>query len=255
MGDKISCRKCSKCGFINISSNEKCDKCAANLSEVEIIEYDSFPKQFFQSCKRCGAMNYTDNVDNPIKRCFQCSKSSHLTFPPKEYVEDKTIRENDNNDSNEKTSDQKEKINDSFLDEIKQEKADIQNLQKQHEDDEKVVGWGNILGTQPETKKITLTAKGYGDFSFSITSDKEKYMLGRSANQSEFLAQDRRVRNEHCYLFYQDGYWFVKDNNSKNGTFVNSKDIGINGTHILENGSELKLGHNDDSVAFDISIE
>ena len=78
-----------------------------------------------------------------------------------------------------------------------------------------LMGMGNVLGTQSEIKKITLTAKEYGDLSFSITSDKEKYMLGRSANQSEFLAQDRRVGNEHCYLFYQDGYWLVKDNNSK----------------------------------------
>lgn len=253
--NKLSCKKCTKCGFINTSSNEKCEKCSNDLGEVEIKYFEKYPIQYVQVCPACSRSNYADKPDFPVKLCFYCQKGRISKIPPKEYVEDKIIKENDNNDSNKKITDKEEKSKDSFLDEIKQEKADIKNLQNQHEDDEKVVEWGNVLGTQSEIKKIILTAKEYGDLSFSITSDKEKYMLGRSANQSEFLAQDRRVGNEHCYLFYQDGYWLVKDNNSKNGTFVDSKDIGINGTHILENGSELKLGHNDDSVAFDIRIE
>lgn len=80
-------------------------------------------------------------------------------------------------------------------------------------------------------------------------------MLGRSANQGAFLSQDGRVGNEHCYLFFRNGNWFVRDNNSKNGTAVNSRDIGLNGECMLSDGDELKLGHHPDSVAFRISIK
>lgn len=253
MDNKISCKKCTKCGFINISSNGKCDKCSNDLSEVEIAVYDSFPKQYVQVCPACTCSNYTDNTDVSIKICFNCQKGRISKIPLKEYIETKNTDEH--NDLQEQLLCQVANNQNSFIDDIKQKKVDIEYLQKKHEEDEVFVGWENILDIKSEIKKITLTSKAYGNVSFSITSDEKKYMLGRSANQGVFLSQDRRVGNEHCYIFFEDDYWFVKDNNSKNGTFVNSKDIGINGVHILKNGFELKLGHNDDSVAFDIIIE
>ena len=132
------------------------------------------------------------------------------------------------------------------------------------EEDDDNVDWFGI----PEKKKIshptgapgtgtsiTLTAITFGHLSFSIEANENSpYMLGRSANQGEFLALDGRVGNEHCYIFYKDGFWFVKDNHSANGTAVNSKDIGLNGEHKLNNGDELKLGHHSDSMAFRITI-
>lgn len=79
-------------------------------------------------------------------------------------------------------------------------------------------------------------------------------MLGRSAGQGNFLAQDGRVSNEHCLLIYRDGSWFVRDNHSSNGTAVNSRDIGLNGECVLNSGDELKLGHHPDSMAFRVTL-
>ena len=138
------------------------------------------------------------------------------------------------------------------------------------DDDDDVVDWPDDLGgaqkqdtspapnrrtVAPAAKRdITLTAIHHGRLSFTVEAGPNTYMLGRSANQSSFLSQDGRVGNEHCYLFYRDGNWFVKDNNSRNGTAVNSRDIGQNGEYMLSDGDELKLGHHNDSVAFRISI-
>lgn len=138
------------------------------------------------------------------------------------------------------------------------------------DDDDEVGDWSGILGSTPKkdvsspvrqqaapvnTKKdITLTAIRYGRLSFTIGAGQDTYMLGRSAKHGNFLCQDGRVGNEHCYLFYRDGVWFVKDNNSRNGTAVNSRDIGLNGECRLSDGDELKLGHHPDSMAFRISI-
>ena len=139
------------------------------------------------------------------------------------------------------------------------------------DDDDEVGDWSGILGTKanvssapaakrqplstPTKKSITLTAIRYGRLSFTVDAGQDTYMLGRSANQGTFLSQDGRVGNEHCYLFFRNGTWFVKDNNSRNGTAVNSRDIGLNGECMLSDGDELKLGHHPDSVAFRISIK
>ena len=131
-------------------------------------------------------------------------------------------------------------------------------------DDEDDADWSGILGSKSKPtktdsvatkKEITLTAIRYGRLSFTIEArDNRSYMLGRSANQSSFLSKDGRVGNEHCYIFFRDGFWYVKDNHSANGTAVNSRDIGLNGEHILSDGDELKLGHHPDSMAFRITI-
>jgi len=130
------------------------------------------------------------------------------------------------------------------------------------DDDEEISDWSGILGVnqkqnhvvKPKRRDITLTAIRYGRFSFTVQASEDIYMLGRSANQSDFLSQDGRVGNEHCFLFYRDGMWFVRDNNSRNGTAVNSRDIGLNGECMLSDRDELKLGHHSDSVAFRITI-
>jgi len=106
----------------------------------------------------------------------------------------------------------------------------------------------------PRLKAITLTAIRYGRLSFTVTPEQTPYLLGRSANQGSFLCQDGRVGNEHCYLIQKNSAWYVRDNNSKNGTAVNSRDIGLNGECMLSDGDELKLGHHSDSMAFRITI-
>lgn len=136
---------------------------------------------------------------------------------------------------------------------------------KDEDDEEEVSDWSGILGGKPAPKKvaatpykpaITLTAIRYGRLSFTIEAKpNEEYMLGRSANQSEFLCSDGRVGNEHCYLYFKSGSWYVKDNHSSNGTAVNSRDLGLNGESKLNDGDELKLGHHPDSMAFRITIK
>ena len=96
-----------------------------------------------------------------------------------------------------------------------------------------------------------MTAIRFGRLSFAIEAKKDTpYLLGRSANQRAFLENDGRVGNEHCYILFKNGKWYVKDNHSANGTAVNSRDIGLNGEHVLNDGDELKLGHHSDSMAF-----
>lgn len=134
--------------------------------------------------------------------------------------------------------------------------AETQDADGDDDDDDLDAGnWSSVFGKASSGKSITLTAIRYGRLSFTLEAGQGvRRLIGRSAELASFLAQDLRVGNEHCYLLYRDGAWFVKDNNSNNGTAVNSRDIGQNGEFMLNDGDELKLGHEGDSMAFRITI-
>lgn len=140
-----------------------------------------------------------------------------------------------------------------------------QRMEEIHDDFRDFGEWsqapeGNILpdrGNQIRySGDITFTSKQDGRISFTVEAGKGMiYILGRSANQKEFLESDLRVGNEHCVIMYKDGNWYVKDNDSKNGTLVNSVDIGEGGIRRLDSGDEITLGHMPDSPVFQIIIE
>lgn len=125
--------------------------------------------------------------------------------------------------------------------------------------------WGSILGgnTQIKTKpqavassnELTIIAVRYGQLSYTIKKTDIPLLLGRDAKLKEFLTHDQRVSNEHLYIDYENNNWIVRDNNSSNGTAVNSKDIGYGGKKVLKNGDLLKLGHHPDSMEFKVLIE
>lgn len=338
--NKVPCKKCPQCGLFNDFTIEECE-CGKKLNNIgaQFINTDElspeqygeidvslkvYVKVYVQKCSVCGALNYTNNISNRVKVCYNCNKKRIAAIEPVEYVdadssepEDEAISEIDKlsggNNLNAHTNQQQtpqvthsptvddddNDDDDDDDDDFIQWQGILGNIQKtvgsspvisqtklsqqsvkntivmpiaSDEDEEDEVGdWSGILGnkakqntTTPKSqvvtpaanKDITLTAIRYGRLSFTVEAGPNTYMLGRSANQGSFLSQsqDDQVGNEHCYLFYRNGNWFVQDNNSKNGTAVNSRDIGLNGECMLSNGDELKLGHRDDSVAFRISI-
>jgi hypothetical protein len=137
-----------------------------------------------------------------------------------------------------------------------------------NDDDDDVVdagNWGSLLGgnmqikTEPQVvtskNELTIIAVRYGQLSYTIKKTDVPLLLGRDAKLKEFLVHDQRVSNEHLYIDYENNNWIVRDNNSSNGTAVNSKDIGYGGKKVLQNGDLLKLGHHLDSMEFKVLIE
>ena len=131
------------------------------------------------------------------------------------------------------------------------------------DDDADVTDWSEIVGQTATQKKesavqsktnLTLTAIRYGRLSFTIKDKDGEYKLGRSANQKDFLDNDLRVGNEHCTLYFKAGAWYVRDEHARNGTKVNSRILDSGAECVLNDGDELILGHNPDSMAFKITI-
>lgn len=133
------------------------------------------------------------------------------------------------------------------------------------DDDDDVGNWDGILGINAQAKtsvqsnagkeKLTLYAVRYGQCSYTIKKTDVPLLIGRDAELKEFLSHDPRVSNEHCYIDYENNQWVVRDNESSNGTAVNSRDIGLCGKIAIHSGDLLKLGHHSDSMEFKVLIE
>lgn len=276
---KVYVQKCSACGALNYTDNPSnpvkvCYNChktrIAAIVPVEYVDTDSSEQEDEVDSK---ADDLSGNNNSNAHASYQ--QTPQVTHSP-------TADDDDDDDDSVQWQGilgniQKTVGSSPLISQTKSSQPSVKNTivtpiapDEDDEDDEDDVGdWSGILGnkarqntttpkpqvvTPAANKDITLTAIRYGRLSFTVEAGPNTYMLGRSANQGSFLSQDGRVGNEHCFLFYRNGNWFVKDNNSRNGTAVNSRDIGLNGECMLSNGDELKLGHHNDSVAFRISI-
>lgn len=249
---------------------------------------------FVQKCSACGALNFTADKETPVRVCYNCHKTRVASIEPTPYgvEEEKTPVEetpaapteenvkptvlfdtDEDDDDDEEDSAQWQGI----LGNIRKSVGGAEPtpakpavapapqpvVDDDDDDDDDGADWSGILGgtaapkaaTVQKRPSITLTAIRYGLLSFTVEAKPDvQYMLGRSANQSKFLCNDGRVSNQHCYLYFQNGAWYVKDNHSANGTAVNSRDIGLDGESRLNDGDELKLGHHADSMAFKVMI-
>lgn len=247
---KIPCRVCTNCGLYSDITVDKC-KCGTDLSSLPQVLTDmDMPAEkkgdicdtlefYVQKCSLCGALNFTADKDKPVKKCFNCYKEGIASEAPVLYVQEN---------------------------ETAQPEPEAEHSSSAEESDNRdIPDWDSLIGnisgiisdTSANEKSLTLTAVRYGELSFTVTPDMvkgEPLMLGRAAYQAEFLSQDMRVGNNHCTLFYSNGNWYVQDNHSSNGTFINDIDLDYDGTALLEEGDLLKLGHNDDSMEFKVSI-
>ena len=274
---KVYVQKCSACGALNYTDNPSnpvkvCYNChktrIAAIVPVEYVDTDSSKQE--EVVAEIDELSGDNNLNTHTNQQRQIPQ---VILP--------TVDDDDDDDSvkwQEILGNIQKTVGNSQV--ISQTRTSQQNVKKtivtpiasgeDNDDEEEEIGdWSGIIGdktkqnattskpqivTSAAKKDITLTAIRYGRLSFSVEAGSNTYMLGRSANQGSFLSQDGRVGNEHCYLFYRNGNWLVKDNSSRNGTAVNSRDIGLNGECVLSDGDELKLGHHKDSAAFRISI-
>lgn len=71
--------------------------------------------------------------------------------------------------------------------------------------------------------------------------NKFEYTIGREKKNSVFVDDDK-VSRFHAVIIYKDDHFYIKDNNSANGTFLNGKRITSGKTIILNNEDSVKVG-------------
>jgi hypothetical protein len=83
-----------------------------------------------------------------------------------------------------------------------------------------------------------VVRSGGGRSGETYTPQGDTTMIGRSPDNPVFL-DDVTVSRKHALLVQRDGRWFIEDQGSLNGTFVNRKRVE---SAELSDGDELQIG-------------
>ena len=103
--------------------------------------------------------------------------------------------------------------------------------------------------------KITIV-DGNRDYRTMDLDPVRRYSVGRSAECDVVLKTSLASRN-HASLFFKDGSWYISDNNSTNGTFLNGrkiKDSPITNYDVLRIGDNL-VEFNEDEMLRSIIVD
>ena len=96
---------------------------------------------------------------------------------------------------------------------------------------------------------VVFIVAGYTDRPFTVKLNKP-HTMGRTRDEqptghidlSQFSASERGVSRIHATVSYDDGRYFIADNGSLNGTYVNGEKIPSNQEVEIFNGHEVRLG-------------
>jgi pSer/pThr/pTyr-binding forkhead associated (FHA) protein len=89
-----------------------------------------------------------------------------------------------------------------------------------------------------------LTPCGGGD---TIPLNKKRITIGRRG-EADIQLQFSNVSNKHCRLTVEQGYWFARDLNSRNGTKVDDKKIA---RKRLDPGCKLSIAKHEYTVEYE----
>ncbi len=78
----------------------------------------------------------------------------------------------------------------------------------------------------------------------------EKFFVGRS-DSCQLRPKSESVSRRHCAIVQKDGRVLLLDLKSRNGTFVNDKQVSPEKAKILKSGDKIRIGQ----LEFEISIE
>lgn len=68
-------------------------------------------------------------------------------------------------------------------------------------------------------------------------------VIGKSAQPPYCIADDMAISRQHCSFHSKDGKWYVRDEGSKNGTFVNQKRADAKQMIAIKPGDIISIGH------------
>src|SRR4051794_9617643 len=90
----------------------------------------------------------------------------------------------------------------------------------------------------PEKGPALIVRAGGGRTGETFTPQGQRTTVGRSPDCGVFL-DDVTVSRRHAVLVHRDGRWYIEDQGSLNGTFVNRRRVD---SASLEDGDEIQIG-------------
>jgi len=81
----------------------------------------------------------------------------------------------------------------------------------------------------------------------------EKFLIGRSES-CQLRPKSESISRKHCVIVLKDGRVLLLDLKSRNGTFVNEKQLSPDKAKILKSGDRLRCGQLEFEVLIEVSI-
>ncbi|WP_432408064.1 DUF6382 domain-containing protein [Wukongibacter sp. M2B1] len=76
-----------------------------------------------------------------------------------------------------------------------------------------------------------------------VTITKSNFIIGRLPNYVDYLLEGNAIGRTHAEIIEIEGQYFIKDLNSKNGTFINGSKISSNREYQISNGDKVKFAN------------
>jgi pSer/pThr/pTyr-binding forkhead associated (FHA) protein len=86
-----------------------------------------------------------------------------------------------------------------------------------------------------------------------IAVNTDKFLIGR-ADECQLRPKSESVSRRHCALVQKDGRVLLIDLKSRNGTFVNEKQLSADKAKILKDGDILRVGKLEFQIAIEVGI-
>ena len=85
--------------------------------------------------------------------------------------------------------------------------------------------------------------------SVNIPITKENFLIGKSVQMADgIISFNKAISRIHCRIIYIDGRYFIKDEKSVNGTFVNNRRVPVDGQFPIKTGDIIRLANSDFQV-------
>lgn len=78
-----------------------------------------------------------------------------------------------------------------------------------------------------------------------IVINKPNFIIGRLKSQVDYISQNNAVGKVHAEIISKDGRYFVKDLNSRNGTFVNGTRLAANTECEIKNNDKITFANSE----------
>ncbi len=95
-----------------------------------------------------------------------------------------------------------------------------------------------LLAKELTGRKATATLIPVNTPENAVFLSEKKVLIGRS-QECDIMIIDPSVSTNHCIIFQKKGRFFVKDLNSRNGTFINERPVGM---AEVKDGDILRIG-------------
>jgi len=78
-----------------------------------------------------------------------------------------------------------------------------------------------------------------------ICINKSGFIIGRMKNQVDYVSQNNVVGKVHAEIIIKEGVHYIRDLNSRNGTYVNGERIASNVLHVIKNNDRIAFANSE----------